>query len=477
MKATFAQGQALVKEQRWAEAAALFRQVLAAHPGHFEALHMLGVVALNAKQFAEALAWINKSLEVNPASAVAYSNRGNAFKSLMQAQAAIDSYDKAIALKPDYAEAYYNRAATQKDLQQFDAALESYDRAIALKPAFAEAYYNRGNLLRDTRQPEAAIASYEKAMAAKPGYTVPNLNLGLCNLQLGNFEGAWEKYEWRRNENAFRHFTQPRWMGTEPLVGKTILLHCEQGLGDTIQFVRYAKLVRDLGARVLLDVQAPLMDLMAGLEGVAQLVAKGSALPPFDCHCPLLSLPLAFKTRLGSIPSAAGYLAPLPDKVAQWQARLGPKTRPRVGLVWSGSAGHKNDQNRSFPLAELMKHMPEGIQYISLQKEVRDTDQTTLMQHPAIVHLGEEIKDFTDTAAVCALVDVVLSADTSVVHLAGAMGRPVWVLLPFNPDWRWLLDRSGSPWYDSATLYRQTSMGDWNTVFEKAGADLERFVS
>lgn len=467
----------MVKAQRWAEAAALFHQVLAARPGHFEALHMLGAVALNTKQFVEALAWIEKSLEVNPTSAVAYSNRGNAFKSLKQAQAALDSYNKAIALKPDYADAYYNRAATQKELQQFDAALESYDRAIALKPDFAEAHYNRGNLLRDTRRPEAAIASYEKSMALKPGYTVPNLNLGLCHLQLGHFEQGWDKYEWRRNENAFRDFPQPRWTGAESLAGKTILLHSEQGLGDTIQFSRYATLVSKLGARVVLDVQEPLMGLMAGLEGVELLVAKGGALPPFDFHCPLLSLPRAFKTTLQNLPSADGYLAPRPEKVTQWQARLGPRTKPRVGLVWSGSAGHKNDHNRSILLSELLKKLPGNCQYISLQKETRPADQECLNRHPEILQLGQEITDFTDTAALCELVDVVVSADTSVVHLAGATGRPVWVLLPFNPDWRWLLERSDSPWYDSATLYRQSCMGDWREVFDKVGADLARLTS
>lgn len=476
VKALFARAQALHQQGQLAGADELCRQVLEARPGHFGALLLLGVIAFSMQQFAQALEWADKSLEANPNSAVAHSNRGNALKFLHRPQAALESYDRAIALQPNYAEAHYNRGAALKDLKHFQAAIDSYDQAIAHKADFAEAYYNRGNLLRELRRPQAAIESYEKAMALKPGYSVPTLNLGLCLLQLGNFELGWEKYEWRRDEKAFRHFFQPRWTGAEPLKGRTILLHSEQGLGDTLQFFRYAKLVSNLGASVVLEVQEQLMVCLAQLEGVAQLVARGSALPVFDCHCPLLSLPLAFKTRLGTIPAAKGYLTASPGKVVAWANRLGPKTQTRVGLVWSGSPGHKNDHNRSFFLSELIRSLPANVQYISLQKEVRQADQETLVLHPEILDLGQEIKDFTDTAALCELVDVVVSADTSVGHLAGAMGKPVWVLLPFNPDWRWLLDRNDSPWYDSARLYRQESLGDWKRVFEKVRADLEQLM-
>lgn len=479
VKALFARAQALHQQGQLAEAGELYRQVLAARPGHFGALLLLGVIAFSTQQFVQALEWADKSLEVNPNSAVAHSNRGNALKFLHQPRAALESYDRAIALQPGLAEAHYNRGAALKDLGQFQAAIDSYDQAIVHKADFAEAYYNRGNLLRELRQPQAAIESYEKAMALKPGYSVPTLNLGLCLLQLGNFELGWEKYEWRRNEKAFLQFSQPRWTGAEPLEGKTILLHSEQGLGDTLQFCRYAKLVSDLGARVILEVQEPLMACLAQLEGVTQLVARGGALPVFDYQSPLLSLPLAFKTRLDTIPAASGYLTASPGKVAAWQRRLGEKTQKsqvRVGLVWSGSAGNTNDHNRSFLLSELLQSLPANAQYISLQKDVRQADQDTLAAHPEILDLGQEIEDFTDTAALCELVDVVVSADTSVAHLAGAMGKPVWVLLPFNPDWRWLLDRTDSPWYESARLYRQGSLGDWDGVFEKVSVDLGRLI-
>ncbi|MEO8023685.1 hypothetical protein [Polaromonas sp.] len=215
------------------------------------------------------------------------------------------------------------------------------------------------------------------------------------------------------------------------------------------------------------------MLVLASLDSVGQLVARGNALPPFDYHCPLLSLPLAFKTRLDNMPAASGYLSASAAKIAEWSSRLGKKTKPRVGIVWSGSAAHKNDRSRSCLLSELWKHLPPELEYISLQKEVRDADQETLKMHPEILNLGPAIKDFTDTAALCEVLDVVVSVDTSVVHLAGAMGKPVWVLLPFNPDWRWLLDRSDSPWYRSARLFRQSQSGDWDGVISKAGEALK----
>jgi hypothetical protein len=210
---------------------------------------------------------------------------------------------------------------------------------------------------------------------------------------------------------------------------------------------------------------------------VTKVIARGGALPAFDCHCPLLSLPLAFQTQLGSIPAFPGYLAAPSDKVGRWRIRLGEKKRPRIGLVWSGYAGHQNDLNRSFPLRDLLASLPTDLQYISLQKEPRDLDRETLEQRPDILRAGEGAEDFTDTAALCELVDIVVSADTSVAHLAGALGKPVWILLPFNADWRWLVGRSDSPWYPSASLYRQETFGDWSGAFRAVGARLRTLSS
>ncbi|PIT71198.1 hypothetical protein B9Z41_17075, partial [Limnohabitans sp. JirII-31] len=285
---------------------------------------------------------------------------------------------------------------------------------------------------------------YDKAISLKPDYAGAHWNKSLELLALGQFKEGWKSYEWRwKHEDLgskLPNFSQPQWLGVESLQGQTILLHSEQGLGDTIQFCRYAKLVKAQGARVVMEIPAALVPLLQGLEGVDELVQSRQALPAFDYHCPLLSLPLAFKTELSTIPSPEPYLRSDKAKVNQWRIKLGPKSKPRVGLVWSGSTQHKKDHNRSLRLDELIHYLPNSFDYVCLQKEIRAVDQETLKQS-RIQYFGDELKDFADTAALCELMDVVISVDTSVAHLSGALGRPTWVLLPYVPDWRWLLDR------------------------------------
>ena len=265
---------------------------------------------------------------------------------------------------------------------------------------------------------------------------------------------------------------QPLWLGDEPLNGKTIVLHPEQGLGDTIQFCRYAKLVSELGARVILQAPTALVPLLSGLDGVDELRDMQQPLPDFDYHCPLMSLPLAFKTTLTTIPRTTRYLQTTPEKLAAWTNTLGPKTKPRVGLVWSGNAAHKNDSNRSLSLKQLLACLPEGFDYISLHKEIRTSDQALLNNQVSIRTYCHELNDFSDTAALCELMDIVISVDTSVAHLASALGKETWVLLPYAPDWRWLLDRQDSPWYQSVCLYRQDEHRDWHNVIISIAADL-----
>ena len=503
-------GNALLALMRPEAAIESYSRAIALKPDYAEAYSNRGAALVALKQFSTAIDSYDQAIACKPDYAQAYFNRGNAFRELKRPQAALESYDQAIALKKDYALAHNNRGSALRelgrfeaalesydeaiaykanyakahnnrgnalsDMRQFRAALESYDQAIAFRADYAEAYNNRGSALRDLLQPLAAITCYDKAIALQPDFAKAQLNRSLCLLQMGDFEHGWKSYEWRWKDEAMqkavRQFSQPLWLGAEPLHGKTILLHAEQGFGDTLQFCRYVRLVSDLGARVILEVQAPLAGLLAGLDGVAQVVKRGEPLPAFDCHCPLLSLPLAFKTRLDNLPVCARYLAPLPDKLAQWTARLGEQSKPRVGLVWSGSATHKNDRNRSVRLSEWLKFLPEGLQYISLQKETRAIDKETLALNPHIAHFDDDIRDFSDTAALCSLVDVVVSVDTSVAHLACALGKPVWIALPLNPDWRWLLERGDSPWYPSATLYRQETAGDWEDVFRRMGDGL-----
>ncbi len=278
------------------------------------------------------------------------------------------------------------------------------------------------------------------------------------------------------NISDTRDFYVPQWLGAESLQDKTILLHAEQGFGDTIQFCRYVPLVAKLGAKVILEVQRPLVKLLSGLEGVSLIVARGDKIPVFDYHCALLSLPLAFRTELHTIPSVSRSIVSDKSKAANWATTLGKKTKPRVGLVWSGSTIHQNDYNRSLVLSQLLPYLPSNCEYVSLQKEIRDTDREVLVKQSGIRHFGSNLNDFTDTAALCELMDVVMSVDTSVAHLAGTLGRPTWVLLPFLPDWRWLLDREDSPWYPSLKLYRQEKIDNWDSVLEKVKTDLEKMV-
>jgi tetratricopeptide (TPR) repeat protein len=459
-----------------------YERALALKPAYAQAWYNRGVALGLLQEHQQAIECYDRVIALGGEFlAEAHNNRGAALAALQRHEAAIESYAQALACRPDYVDAYYNRGNALGFLQQHQLAIDSFEQAIALQPEHASALSNRAHALTQLMQHGPALESYEKAIAADPGHGGAHLGLAMSLLQLGDFGRGWKHYEWRWEDEALkkvaRNFSQPLWTGTEPLQGKTILLHAEQGFGDTLQFCRYAKMVGALGARVLVEVQPALLGLLEGLDGADQVLAKGQPLPDFDCHCPLLSLPLALGTTLDTLPSGKPYLSAPAHKVVQWTQRLGHKTRPRVGLVWSGNAVHKNDRNRSVALAELMAHLPEAFDYISLQKEFRPDDRQTLEQHPHILRLDQEIGDFSDTAALCALMDVVITVDTSVAHLAGALGRPVWLALTLNPDWRWLLERSDSPWYDTVTLYRQQAAGQWGPVLDRMAADLNRLAA
>jgi hypothetical protein len=296
----------------------------------------------------------------------------------------------------------------------------------------------------------------------------------------GDFKHGFAEYEWRWESEQLRankrNFPQPLWRGQESVAGKTVLLHAEQGMGDTIQFCRYAPLLAERGARVILEVQKPLRELLSTLAGVAQVVSAGDPLPDFDMHCPLLSLPLAFETEPAAIPAATPYLSASPQLLKDWERRLGPHDRPRVGLVWSGSTFLKNDRNRSIALSALLPLLDIDATFISLQKDVRAKDAVTLQDRTDIRDVRDELKDFTDTAALVSHLDLVISVDTSVGHLAGALAKPVWMLLPYVPDWRWQLDRDDSPWYPTARLFRQDEARSWQGVVARVHAALQEFV-
>jgi tetratricopeptide (TPR) repeat protein len=463
--------QALMLQQRGQSSGAQFilEKILKLQPDHFDALNLMGMIAAAAKNPARAARWFGKAIAVNPEHAPTYINQGSALFELREYDAALASYDRAIAMATSRAEAHFGRGNSLKELGEWDAALAAYDQAIAMRSDYAEAHVNRGFVLKELKRLEEALASYNRAIAVRPDYAKAYCNRAFTSLLNADFANGWVDYEWRERGADLQ---QAPWRGKESLSGKTILLRSEQGLGDTLQFCRYASAVSELGAKVILEVQKPLLTLLAGLPGVSQLVANGSVLPEFDYQCPLMSLPLAFNTRVDSIPCSGGYLKSDEALRHKWRARLMQNAKPRIGLAWSGSPTNYNDANRSIPLADLMRQLPAGFQYVALQKDLREADAQALRVNSHVLTFAEEGTDFGDAAAVCECIDLVISVDTSVAHLGGALGKETWVLLPFSPDWRWMLDRDDSPWYSSVKLYRQKNAGDWRDVLGKVRADL-----
>jgi tetratricopeptide (TPR) repeat protein len=427
----------------------------------------------------------DRAIEINPDYAKAFYNRGNVLQELKLVEKAIASYDKAIEIKPDYAEAYSNRGNMLQELKLVEEAIASYDKAIEIKPDYAEAYSNRGYALQKLKRMGEAIASYDKAIEIKPDYAEAYLNKSLALLTTGDLITGWEVYEWRWKNDKItyqnRNFTQPLWLGFEDIAEKTILLHAEQGLGDSIQFCRYAKLVKERGAYLVLEVPKELLGLLKGLYGIDKFVSKGKALPAFDYHCPLMSLPLAFKTTLTSIPNKIPYVRSNINNQNMWQERIGERGF-KIAICWQGSTKGKVDVGRSFPVSlfEGLARL-EGVRLISLQKNEGVEQLKSLPVGMSIETLPDDFDSgenaFLDSAAVMKCVDLVITSDTALTHLAGALGVKTWLPLKYLPDWRWMLDRSDSPWYPNHRLFRQTTSGDWISVFKEMENELRFLLS
>jgi tetratricopeptide (TPR) repeat protein len=446
-----------------------------------------GITLLELQRNEEALASCEKAIELKPHFADAYDNRGIALLNMKRLDEALASYDQAIALKPDYAEAYNNRAVALLKLRRLEEALICYEKAITLKPDDAEAYNSRGFALAELNRPEEALASCAKAIALKPDFADAHWNQSLCLLLLGRLEPGWRQFEWRKKLKTplgLRSYRQRLWLGEEDIAGKTLFIYWEQGLGDTIQFCRYAPLVEARGAKVIMSVQQPLIELLKQLSPTMSIVGPDAVPIDFDYHCPLMSLPLALKTTLSNIPATIPYLRSNAEKSSFWKDKLGKKDKPRVGLVWSG--GFRPDQpelwsvnrRRNIPLAKLAPLRNADIEFYSLQKgQPAESELADLIRDnwdgPDIADFTSALKDFSDTAALIDNLDLVISVDTSTAHLAGALGKPVWILNRFDTDWRWLLDRTDSPWYPSVTLYRQEEAGNWDDVVAHIKIDLE----
>jgi tetratricopeptide (TPR) repeat protein len=480
--AYYNRGNVLKEQRRFEEALTDYDQAIALNPDHADALNSRGAALRALRRLEEALASYGRAIALKPDNADALYNRSNVLNELKRFEEALTDCDQAIAIRPNLTEAFNNRGNALKDLGRREEAIASYDRAIALKPDYADAYNNRGTALLDLKRMDEALASYAQAIAIKPDYADGFWNRALCRLLLGRCNEGWSDYEWRWNTDRMaperRNFKRPQWFGKTDIAGKSILLHAEQGYGDAIMAARYVRRVIEKGARVILEAPAPLVPLLAEIEGVLQVVAKGYQLPAFELHCPFMSLPLAFGTTLSTIPAGIPYLSVPKMHAEKWLQRLPRSDKPRVGITWTGSPTHKRDHERSIALRRMLPVLSRtDLQLFSVQKFLREEDAEILQDHPHITNLGDSIETFADTAAIISTLDLVLSVDTSVVHLAGALGKPVWIMLPFVPDWRWLLDRDDSPWYPTARLFRQSRIDDWEGVIEQVSKKLSIFTA
>jgi tetratricopeptide (TPR) repeat protein len=477
----------------------------------FDALQLLGLLKLQRRQAVEALRFLSTALKVNSTSAEAMSNLGLALHALTRFEDAAAQFRNALLIAPDHPEILYNLGNACLELGKTDEALAIYEQVLAQNPDHAGALVNAGNALVRLNRPAEAILSYDNALAALPGhpqiltnrgharrrldrpaealadfkaaltgapeFAEAHFEAGMAHLTLGDFASGWKEYEWRWKTGTFadrrRQFRAPLWLGDTRLCGKTILLHAEQGFGDTIQFIRYAPLIARGGAKVICEVQGELRSLLSQFDGI-EVFAEGEPLPAFDVHCPLLSLPLACGTRLETTPAPVAYLAASAECLDRWRDRV-PRDRRSVGFVWSGSSSHRNDANRSIPLSKLAALLKDApVRCFSLQNELRKEDREILAELPELVHFGSELREFADTAAVISQLDLVISVDTAVAHLAGALGKPVIILLPYAADFRWMRDRDYTPWYPTARLFRQPAFGDWDSVIARLQGELRR---
>jgi tetratricopeptide (TPR) repeat protein len=474
-------GNILLELERYDQALLSFQHVLKLNPRHQDAAYKTGVLLNQAGRFEEAVAHLDLCDGVLPNHAPTLQARARALYNLKRFEAALADNRRAIKLDPGNADTCNNIGICLQSLGREEEALSWFDQALDRLPNAIEILNNRAFLLGQLQRFDEAFAFYDHIRALQLNDATTDWNLALLQMLAGNFEAGWAGREsrWAKaSPPPYPKFSRPMWLGHEPIEGKTILIHVDEGLGDTIQFARYVPMVAARGARVILVVERPLHSLLYGLPGVSQCLAFADGpLPAFDMHCPIGSLPLVFGTRLDSIPSATSYLPPVAEARARiWQERLGAHDRLRVGLAWSGNANHKNDFNRSTSLRLLSRILDVDATFVSLQKDPRAPDKA-LLEQTGIVDLTLDLADFAETAALVSCLDLVITVDTSVAHLAGALGRTTWILLPWTPDYRWLLDRDDSPWYPTVRLFRQTETRDYASVLDSVRTELLRLVA
>ncbi len=476
-------GSAQLAQGKVEEAVACFERALELSPDHIEAAFNLGNTFTVQKKHNEAAACFKRVLAVKPDYADAWCNLGNVLKTQGKLDEAVDSYRHAVDLLPDLADLWCNLGDALHQQTKVDEAVACFQRTLTLKPDHAKACNCLGNAFFDQGKLEDSFAHCKRAVELKPDFYDAQMNVSLLQLQQGDYRTGWRNYEVRWKVYTARRFAQPLWQGAaaldradgqeERIQGRRILLHAEQGLGDSLQFLRYVPLVHAAGGTVILDIPPQLRRLAAQLPGVATLVNTGDPLPPFDCHCPLMSLPQAFATTLETIPARAPYLTVPEDALKAASALQWPAKGLRVGLVWAGTPSHPKDWARSIPLPLLEPLFGiEGAHMFSLQLGPAAAQLAAAKPH--ITDLAPAIHDMADTAALMANMDLIISVDTSPVHLAGALGKPTWLLIPYSPDWRWLVGREDSPWYPTMRLFRQPKARDWESVVEAVRAALKQ---
>jgi len=463
------------RQGQYEQAITCYQQALSFEPNYIDACKNLGVVFTKQGQYEQAIACYQQALSFEPNCLGSYNNLGAVFMKQGQYEQAITCYQQALNLNPNYIDAYNNLGAVFTEQGQYEQAIACYQQALNLNPNYIDAYNNLGAVFTEQGQYEQAIACYIQALELNPNDALAHFNLAFIMLLAGDFEHGFTEYEWRwqcpqhLESYPSRKLSQPLWDGSN-LDDRTLLLHSEQGFGDTIQFIRYAPLVAQRGGRVVLECQEPLIRLLKTVAGIEQFVVKGKALPEFHVHAPLISLPRILGTTLENIPAQVPYLA-APESSINLKAPT--DSRLKVGIVWAGSSTNQRDRTRSCFLNHFFRLLnTPSVAFYSLQKGPRAAELTQSCELP-VQDLSSHLCDFADTAAAVAQLDLVITVDTSVAHLAGAMNKPVWVLLSFSADWRWMLGREDSPWYPSMRLFRQEFPGDWAGLLQQVETALQ----
>jgi tetratricopeptide (TPR) repeat protein len=473
-------GTILQKKEEFDEAILYFKKALQINSQYFLAYHNLGNTFQKKNQPDEAIIYYQKALQLNPKSSDTYFNLGTAFTEKGQYDKAIDNFQKALQLNPKNSEAYYNLGITLTEKGKYEEAIASYKNALQMNPNNAKVCNNLGITYMGKGHVDEAISCYRKSIQIDSGDAEAHWNLSLALLLSGNFKEGWKEYEWRLKVKEFhqRIFSQPLWDGSE-ILGRTILLYSEQGFGDTLQFIRYAPLIAQRGVKVIVECQKELYSLVQTVDGVEQVIVRGAPLPDFEVRCPLLSLPFILGTTLENIPSSIPYIKIEKLLKDKWLIKIqNDDSKVKIGLVWSGNPIDREDRNRSFAL-EVFSTLSqfENINVYSLQFGEAAKQTKNPPKGLKIMDYTNDICDFSDTAALIDNLDLVISVDTAVAHLAGALGKPVWTLLPFAPDWRWLLNREDSPWYPTMRLFRQSKHGDWKSVIAEVSDELQILIA